>query len=75
MERFVRKIAVYLFIAMVVPSCELFDDCKTCSLATYIDGEFDSKTPGILYCGKELREKENQGPVVNGNTTQQWECY
>ena len=75
MKRIFGKAGIFVFITIFAPSCELFDDCKTCSMVTYVDGIFESKTPGILYCGEELAEKEDAEPVTIGDRTTQWECY
>lgn len=74
MKRFLRVFIALLFVAVVVPSCELLEDCATCRLATYENGSFVSATTGILYCGDALAEKESAPPTTIGNTTTQWEC-
>lgn len=75
MKKKLRLVPVILFAMALIPSCELLGDCKTCSKVTYIDGAYSAETPGVLYCGEKLSEKESQSPVIIGNVTTQWECY
>jgi hypothetical protein len=63
-----------LFLLATIPSCELFDDCKTCKQVTYIEGVYNSQTEGKLYCGEGLREIRKTEPVLDGNILTQWEC-
>ena len=75
MNKKLNRLLLLLFFIALIPSCELLEDCKTCSIVTYVDGEYEGETAGILYCGEELAEKENESPVTIGSTTTQWECY
>jgi len=71
----VAKISLaLLFLAAIVPSCELLEDCATCKLITNNNGSITEGT-GILYCGEALAEKENAAPVTIGNITTYYECY
>jgi hypothetical protein len=65
---------VLMLIAALVNSCSGVDDCKSCSKVTYDDGGEISRTPGVLYCGDELAEKENTAPVTVLGVTTVWEC-
>ena len=69
-----RAFIISAIIGFAVSSCELLGDCKTCSKVTYINGAQTNKTPGIVYCGDKLADKENEAPVTIGSTTTQWEC-
>ncbi len=75
MKKRLHAVLFLVFLAIVIPSCELFDDCKNCSLVTYIDGEYEEETTSVLYCGDELEEKEDASPVIIDNRKTQWECY
>ena len=74
MKRNLRRTFFFLFLVSMLPSCELFDDCKTCRQVTYVEGIYDSETEGILLCGDELKEKQQLRPQVNGNVVIRWEC-
>ncbi len=67
-------IIVSLFIASLMTACGTLDDCKSCSKVTYQDGNEIGRTPGVLYCGDELAEKENAAPVTVMGVTTVWEC-
>ena len=67
-------LVISAFFACTMTSCEHLGTCKTCSKVTYINGVETYKTPGILYCGDNLADKENEPPVTIGSTTTQWEC-
>lgn len=75
MKKKLRFVPILLFVFAFIPSCDELTDCKTCSKVTYVDGVVSSETPGIIYCGEKLAEKESQEPVVVGNVKTQWECY
>ena len=53
--------AIGLAFLMCLPfsSCELLEDCKTCELVTLTNGSETARSPGVLFCGEELEEKEN----------------
>jgi hypothetical protein len=63
-----------VLIACLLTACGEAEDCKTCSIVTYEDGHETSRTPGVVYCGDELDEKENTPPVTVGDRTTVWEC-
>jgi len=75
MKKVRNLLLFFLFLFTSTSSCELLEDCKTCSLVTYINGEKDGQTEGVLYCGDELKKKEKSRPVVDGNMVTQWECF
>ncbi len=74
MKSILRLASVLFFMAIVGPSCESLDDCKTCKLVVYEDGARVSETTGTQYCGDELSDKENAEPVVVGNRESVYEC-
>ncbi len=65
---------VIMLIACLVTACGTDNDCKTCSKVTYNDDGELSRTPGVLYCGDELAEKESTPPVTVLGVTTVWEC-
>jgi hypothetical protein len=65
---------VSLLFAILLTGCGETDDCKTCSKVSYEDGHEISRTPGVLYCGDDLAEKENTSPVTVLGVTTVWEC-
>ena len=75
MKRIIRIGLLLLFLIAIIPSCELFDDCKTCQEITYDGSTIISEGTPKVYCGEDLAEKESMGPVQVGNYTAVWECY
>jgi hypothetical protein len=69
-----RSLLISMLMASLVAACGELDDCKTCSKVSYQDGHEISRTPGVLYCGDELAEKENASPVTILGVTTVWEC-
>jgi hypothetical protein len=65
---------VVLLMAFLLTACGTNDDCKTCSKVTYDNSGELSRTPGVLYCGDELAEKESTPPVTVLGVTTVWEC-
>ena len=74
MKRIARLLLSFFILAWVINSCNLLEDCETCSLVTTENGVETSRTPGVIYCGDELKEKKNQDPVTIGNVTTYWDC-
>ena len=70
----IRWLPAYILIASLLTACGETGDCKTCSKVSYEDGHEISRTPGVLYCGDELSEKENTAPVTILGVTTVWEC-
>ena len=62
-------LSLFLFI-LVLYGC----NCGTCSQVTEVDGVETGRTPGIVYCGDEYDEKQNEEPVIIGNTKTYWDC-
>ena len=73
-KNIVWALAISGFFAVTLNSCELLGDCSTCNQVTYENGFEVASTPGILYCGDELAEKESEDPVTIGSRTTYWEC-
>lgn len=61
MRKHLRRIGVLLFLVALIPSCELLEDCKSCTLMV-------GSTPGstATYCGTELADKEAAYEVIGG---------
>jgi hypothetical protein len=73
MKNLIRRVFIFLLFAAFIPSCSLFEDCKTCKLVTD-DGTNITKGTGIPTCGDKLAEREAEDPTTIGNTTTYWEC-
>ncbi len=73
MKKRLHRIGILVIFAAIIPSCELLEDCKTCTLVTEIDGVRTEGTSGT-YCGAQLIAKEADLPVTIGNTTTYYEC-
>lgn len=74
MKKFIRWAFFFLFIIVLIPSCELLD-CKDCSYVTYEDGDVVSETTSISYCGEELADIEAEESFTVGTRTTRVECY
>jgi hypothetical protein len=68
------SLLVILLIASLVTACGADNDCKSCSIVKYQNGNEIDRTPGVPYCGDELAEKENTPPVTVLGVTTVWEC-
>jgi hypothetical protein len=72
MRKLLRRVAILFVLAALVPSCELLEDCKSCTLVT----ETSSGTTygsSATYCGTQLAEKEAENVTIGGTTTY-YEC-
>lgn len=68
MRKLLYRIGVLLFLASIVPSCELLEDCKSCTLVTDVSGNL-SYGSSATYCGAELKAKEAERVTISGTTT------
>ena len=68
MKRFLRRLLVLASVAVLVPSCEFLEDCKSCTLVTE-SGSGTSYGSTATYCGTQLAEKEAENVTINGTTT------
>jgi hypothetical protein len=75
MKKIARLLFVFFILALTMNTCELFENCETCSLVTEVDGVETNRTPGVVYCGDELEKKKNAEPVTIGSTTTYWDCH
>ena len=73
-KNIIISMLVFLVIATMLTACGEVDDCKTCSKVSYQDNQEIGRTPGVIYCGDELAEKENAPPVTVLGVTTVWEC-
>ena len=73
-KKILRIGAIVAFLIAVLPGCELFEDCGTCSLVTYLDGNEVSRTPALPYCGDDYDEKKNDPGTYIGDNWAIWEC-
>ena len=70
MEKLLYRITIFLVLATVLLSCELLEDCKTCTLMTEtLSG--NEKGSSETYCGSELSIKEGE-EVIIGKDTPGW---
>lgn len=64
-----------LSLLVLVPACDLLEECGTCELVTIdADGNTSYGTP-MLSCGDALEEKQNSSPETRNGITTYWECY
>jgi hypothetical protein len=68
MRKLLYRIGVLLFLASLIPSCELLGDCKSCTVVTDVSGNL-SYGSSATYCGAELATKEAERITISGTTT------
>ena len=73
MKKILRRLAIFLLFAALIPSCNLLEDCKNCKLETNNNGTITYGT-GLPTCGDALADREAEDPVTVGNTTTRWVC-
>jgi hypothetical protein len=74
-RRYLHIAVVAIFIAGLLPSCDLLEECGTCELVTeYADGTVERGTP-LPFCGDALKEKRDSSPVEVAGVTTYWYCY
>lgn len=67
------RIGVLLVLSTLIPSCELLEDCKSCTAV--LETSSGDKTYGATetYCGAQLAAKEIASEIINGDTSY-YEC-
>jgi len=68
------SIFVLMLMATLLTACGTDNDCKSCSIVKYQNGNEIDRTPGVPYCGDELADKESTPPVTVLGVTTVWEC-
>jgi hypothetical protein len=73
MGKVIRICAVFFLLTVIGPSCELLEDCKSCTVVK--EDSNGDKTYGATatYCGSELELKETENVTINDITTY-YEC-
>jgi hypothetical protein len=75
MKRKVAYATLFLLIAVSVNSCELLlQNCKTCKMVIYNNGEVYLEYPESVYCDEQLAEILAKQPIIDGSQTTKWEC-
>jgi len=69
MRKIIRSIAFLFILAAIGPSCELLEDCKSCTLVTEVSGSAPYYGSSATYCGTQLAEKEAEYVSIGGTTT------
>ena len=60
---------------MLIPACDIVEECGTCELVTEdADGNKTYGTP-LPFCGDDLKEKDEASPVTINGVTTYWNCY
>jgi hypothetical protein len=72
MKKTLLRASLFIGLIALIPSCELLEECKSCTLVTESDGVKNYGSSGT-YCGTELAEKEAESVTI-GNTTTYYEC-
>jgi hypothetical protein len=74
MKKVFYKISLLLFFTALIPSCQLLEDCKSCTLVTNDNGTITYAPSSLTYCGDKLTEIEAEDPQTIGSKTTYWEC-
>lgn len=69
MRKLLRRAAVLLFLAALIPSCELLEDCKSCTLVSEDSSGVITNGATATYCGTQLAAKETENDTIGGKTT------
>ena len=70
---FIKVLAITLLMSLTLSACSLFEDCETCELVTLTDGVETLRGPALVYCGDNLKDKENYSQTI-GNTYTYYDC-
>ncbi len=75
-KRILRTGAGLLFaVALMMPSCDILEDCGTCELVTeWDDGTVTRGTP-LVYCGDAYYDKVNSSATSIAGGISYWDCY
>jgi hypothetical protein len=73
MKKLLRRLAIILLFASLIPSCKQLEDCKSCKIETNNDGVITYNT-GVPTCGDALKKREAEDPVTTGKITTRWVC-
>jgi len=73
MKKILRRLIIIALVGAFVPSCNLFEDCKTCYYEVNDNGSI-TRGPGVSTCGDALEDRESEEPVVIGNKSSYWVC-
>jgi hypothetical protein len=74
-KRIMVMAGLVLSLLALAPACDLLEECGTCELVTIdADGNTSYGTP-MLYCGDDLKDKQNSSPITVGGVTTYWDCY
>ena len=73
MKKRLYRIGIFLFLVAVIPSCELLEDCKSCTMVTDDHGNI-TRGSELTYCGDKLVEIEGEEPVTIDGVTKYWDC-
>jgi hypothetical protein len=65
---------LFLLAMSMVPSCDLIEECGTCSLITEENGQVVDEGAALPFCGDDLKERKNSSPVTVAGVTTYWEC-
>ena len=69
MRKLLYRLAFIVFLVTIIPSCELLEDCKSCTLVTEDSSGGITNGASATYCGSQLEAKEAETMTINGKTT------
>jgi len=73
-KKLLRFASVFILAMVLIPACDLLEDCGTCTWITdYGDGTIDTGVP-IPLCGEDYQAKLDADPIVVGDMISYWEC-
>jgi hypothetical protein len=65
---------IAVFLLVMATSCQPEEDCKRCKIVESQNGVVVSESSPEEYCDTSLDSKENEAPVIIGDTKTEWKC-
>lgn len=74
-KRVLLSALIFAGLTGLTSSCEILDKCGTCEIVTIDANGIESRGVPQLYCGEDLKEKEDAPSEVYDGITTYWDCY
>lgn len=74
-KRVLLTALIFAGLSVLTSSCEILDKCGTCEFVTIDADDIESRGASTLFCGEDLKEREDAPSEVYDGITTYWECY